>query len=191
MNRADRLTALAATVLLALAPIFGSARGAGAVDVRIVNQPDGAYAIEGRFSTAAPSAAAWATLTDYERLDTFVSSIRTSRIVEREEDGRFVEQVMSGNVGWFHKEVHLLLRIEESGDTIRFQDVSGKSFRAYSGTWEIERGSEGIDVVYRLVARPGFFAPDFMVARGFRTNVAELLREVRDEIALRSVSSSS
>ena len=106
--------------------------------------------------------------------------------MEREQDHEIVEQVMSGKAGIFRKRIYLLLDIKEQPpQKISFQDVSKKSFKIYSGAWEILPLDNQVQVNYQLEAKPDFFSPDFIAVQAFRNTVKLLLTEVRSEIISR------
>jgi hypothetical protein len=152
------------------------------IELSISEGRHGSHHVEGRFETPASSEAAWDVLTAYDDLASVVSSITSSRTVSRDDHRRTVEQVMSGKAGFFRKRIYLLLQIQESPTKITFEDVSGKSFKSYSGTWEVVDGTEGVEVRYTLNATPAFYAPDFMTVRAFKRNVEQLLTQVRSAI---------
>ncbi len=157
------------------------------IQVSIVNGEKGSHTLEGQFSIAASSIAAWEILTDYDHLSAFVSSIKSSRIVSREKDHGMIEQVMTGKAGIFRKRITLLLEVNESPlQKISFRDVSNKSFKSYSGSWLIDSTGDGIQVLYKLEATPRFFSPDFIAVGAFKKNVKLLLEEVRSEIIRRN-----
>ena len=149
--------------------------------------PEG-YQVEGRFLVQAPRAAAWAALTDYEHIEDFASSVRSSRVVERREDGVWiVEQKVSGKVYFFSRRMRLWLKVRERPmEEISFEDTSRKDFETYKGRWTIEEAGAGLRVTYRLTARPRFAAPDFLLREGFRKTAALFLEEIRREILRRA-----
>jgi ribosome-associated toxin RatA of RatAB toxin-antitoxin module len=143
--------------------------------------------IVGRCRVVAPVAVAWEVLTDYDGIDHFVSSMRESRIVSRENGHLMVEQIAVGKVFLFHRELHVLLRVEEdSASTIRFADTLHRDFESYDGAWRIEPMGPEVEIEYRLQARPSRGVPD-LIGRGiFRGTVRQLLSEVAAEIARRA-----
>lgn len=131
--------------------------------------------------------AVWETLTDYNGIGSFVSSIKSSRTVKSEPGKALIEQVMSGKFGFFHKKISVLLEISEVEPfEIQFNDISHKNFRSYYGSWKIIAWDNGMAVIYKLYATPDFFAPDFIANNVFKKNVRGLLEEVRKEISIRN-----
>jgi hypothetical protein len=174
-------------LLILAAPIaFASDAAKGDVRVTISRDAEGHDLLEGGFSIEASTSVAWAVLTDYDGMGSFVSSIRSSRLLERRGDVEIVEQLMRGKAGIFRKPVHLILEVKEtSREKISFRDVSKKSFRVYEGAWEIIPLEGRLEVRYFLKAKPDFFAPDFLAISAFKNTAMSLLTEVRNEIASR------
>lgn len=158
--------------------------------LRLEDLGRGAYQVEGSFSVAASSEAAWSVLTDYDRIAGFVSGLRASRVLEREQDHVLVEQEASARFLLFSRRVRVLLKVREQPmRRIAFEDIEGRDFAVYAGSWEIlEEGEGRLKVVYRLKAKRLFAAPDFIARGAFKASAAELLDEVRREILLRSSS---
>ncbi len=176
-------------VLLLAVPLSAASPAAERVSVSLSKVEGGPAVLEGRFTSAASPATIWATLSDYDRIHLFVSSIRSSRIIRRAKGDFVVEQTMSGKVAFFRKAVYVLLEVaERPPHKISFRDVSNRSFKSYAGTWEIrpDPSGAGTEVVYRLTASPRFFAPDFIANGAFKRTVRSLLEETRDEIERRS-----
>lgn len=185
------LRAAAFSILFILTSSGGTMASAGAsardIHVFIKNGPDGTHRLEGEFVVAASTSAVWEILTDYDHMPAFISSVRSSRRVRRQSDGWMVDQVMTGNVGFFRKRVHLLLDVKENPvSEITFEDVSRSSFKSYMGTWRLIKKGPVMHVHYTLEATPAFFAPDFIAVGAFKKTVKRLLEEVRQEIIQRS-----
>lgn len=158
----------------------------GGVHVSIVNEDNGIHRLEGHFNVNASTQAVWNTLSDYDHLNTFVSSIKSSRRTEPDGSGSLVEQTMVGKAGIFHKRIQLTLLINEvAGKEIAFRDISKKSFKHYKGAWVIESMGDEITVRYTLSAAPDFFSPDFIAVPAFKRTVRDLLNEVCAEIIRR------
>jgi hypothetical protein len=171
--------------LLGAAPAWTGDR---AEDVPVfLRERDGrVYDLEGRFTVRVPKPVAWAVLTDYGRIRDFVPSVRASRAVERRRGLVVVEQSMSGKVFLFSREVSLRLEVREEGlERISFRDVLGSDFESYEGSWILEETPEGVQVLYRLSARPNFRVPAFMARSAFKKSVRQLLESVRTEMLRR------
>ncbi len=167
-------------------PAYAASEVGEEIYVSISEAPDGSHILAGGFSIGASTGTAWAVLTDYDEMASFVTSIKSSRSLKRDDKTKTVEQVMSGKVGFFRKRVHLLLNVVESTPrTIAFRDVSKKSLKFYEGNWQIEPRGDRIQINYRLKAKPDFFFPDFLAVKAFKNTVKALLTEIRDEIQVR------
>ncbi len=173
-------------VLLALVCAASWADAAG-LDVRLSRGKDKSYDVEGAFLVKAPSSVVWEVLTDYEHIPDFVDSMRRSRVLDGRPDGSaLVEQEAVGGVFLFSRAVKVLLQVTRATDHLTFRDVDGADFRSYSGSWETRQTPDGVQVVYRLRARPRFFAPSFLMRSGMDRGARELLAQVRDEILRRT-----
>src|SRR5690348_2744328 len=84
------------------------------IDVSISNGPNGSHFIDGHFMVQAPINIAWDTLTDYDGLSSFVSTIQVSQRLSEKDGNAMVKQVMTGKVGFFRKKISLLLDINEA-----------------------------------------------------------------------------
>src|SRR5262245_5336231 len=188
--------ALAAAVLLAAAPLraadeagedavaaAGRTRG---VEVRVDRGPAG-LEVEGRCLVRGGGAEAWAVLTDYDGISSFVSSMRASHVSGRGPGYVLVDQVAVGRLFLFSRRMHATLRVVEEPQTrIQFEDVLKRDFTTYVGEWRVEPAEHGTAIVYRVTARPTFSLPDGMVRGMFRKTVRDLLSQVAAEIDRRA-----
>jgi hypothetical protein len=187
MRREAHIICLASALTL-LGPGLGRAVLRDPIEVTLADGPNGLHFLQGSFMVDTSTRVAWQTLTDYEGLPAFVSSMRSSRRMVERTDGLFVEQVMAGRVGFFRKKISTVLKIEQEEPVlIKFTDVLNHSFRVYTGSWEIAQWDNGLAVTYKLQVRPAFFAPDFIANNPFRRTVQALLEEVREEMIRRAV----
>ena len=164
----------------------GEAAAPSDVSVHVTRSAQG-LEVEGRCTVVAPVAVVWDVLTDYDGIDTFVSSMRESRVTGGDEHHALVEQIAVGRLLLFRRTFRVTLFVEEFPDTsIRFTDALGKDFESYQGEWRIAPRDAGVEILYQIAARPSFSVPDF-VARGvFRRTVRDLLAQVRSEIEKRA-----
>ena len=156
-----------------------------------VTSASGTYRIEGSFAVDTPAPIVWAVLTDYDRVPSFVSSMRSSA-AQREPSGRLlVTQEAVGRAGPFSRTMHVVLDVtEQAPQRIAFRDVCGGSFHSYAGSWTIEPEGAGVRVTYVLDARPRSSPPLF--AKSIMTsNARGLLEQVRLEILRRGRTASS
>ncbi len=157
------------------------------IHVSLADAPDGGHTLQGSFVVDASTAAVWSVLTDYNRMAEFVSTIKSSRLIEAPSDQIWLEQKMVGKAGWFHKKIFLRLNVkEEPPHKITFHDMAGTSFKSYAGTLDIAAQGGRTLVDYQLAAQPKFFAPDFLAIKAFQNTVKQLLTEVRAEIVFQT-----
>jgi hypothetical protein len=148
----------------------------------------GTYTIEGRFWTPGDPLLSWNVLTDYDHLPNFIPSLLTSHVQERTAKSLLLQQEAIGKALLvFHRRLHVLLKVtEQPYQQITFEDVSHQDFRAYSGSWKIERADGGGSwVTYDLQATPNFFAPAPIARTSFRKNARDLLLSIQSEIVRR------
>jgi carbon monoxide dehydrogenase subunit G len=158
-----------------------SALAAPSVSVRSAS---GAYRIEGSFGVETPAGVVWAVLTDYDRVSSFVASMRSS-VAQRESGRLLVTQEAVGRVGPFARTMHVVLEVtEQATERISFRDVGGSSFHSYVGSWTISPEGAGVRVTYVLDARPRSSPPLFAKSI-MSSNARVLLEQVRLEILRR------
>ena len=177
---------LSARVCLSALLISGLAGGARADGVTVsVRESQGGYSVRGEFITVASPSLAWSVLTDYDRIDAFVGSMRESSSERR--DGRLVVR-QTAAVGVFpvRKVVRVALEIaEEEGSRIVFSDVLKRDFDFYFGEWSLSPEAGGTRVTYRVEAAPRTTVP--FVGRGIAgRNARSLLSQVSAEMKRRS-----
>jgi hypothetical protein len=143
--------------------------------------------VRGSFDAPVPLPVAWSVLTDYDHIDDFVSSMRTSAVESRADSDLTVRQEAVVGVFPFRRVAHLLLSVRERPDTsIEFRDVLDRDFRVYRGAWELRPGPSGTDVTYRLEARPASATPSFLDRAVLSRTVTRLLTQVRAEMVRRA-----
>ena len=174
---------LLVVIVFGLPPVTAAASAPSNVRVSIRHGEDGARILHGEFTVDAPASVVWQTLTDYDHLPSFVSSVTESHL----RPGPIVVQRMSGAIGPFRKEIFLDLALDESPKSrIDFQDFGHRSFSRYVGSWKIYHDTDHVRVVYDLEATPKFFSPSFLTRGAFRGSVLSLLSQVRQEVIRRT-----
>ena len=185
--------AAAAVLVLSANPAVAEERGAAWVttvaagpQVSVTGIGNGAYRIEGSFGVNAPPHVAWAVLTDYDNLSSFVSSMRSSSAARPESGRLLVTQEAVGRAGPFSRKLHVVLDVtEQPPDRIEFYDVGGASFQSYVGAWAIDSDGGGARVTYVLDARPRS-SPPFFARSILSSNARGLLEQVRLEMLRRT-----
>jgi len=151
-----------------------------------VREDRGVYFVTARFGVPQPAPAAFAVLTDYERIPRFMPGIETSVVLERGADRVLIEQEAVSRLMLFSKHVHLVLEIVEGHDTLRFRDRSGQSFTRYEGQWRLCEESGGTSISYELTAQPAFSVPEFLLKRLLKRDSAQMIDSLRREIDTRA-----
>jgi hypothetical protein len=91
----------------------------------------------------------WATLTDYNKLATFIPDMVSSRLISPPGAPKRVEQIADAGLFAFVMPDHVVLLMEESPNRlIRFRSVSGKVL-AMNGEWQIIGDKAPVTLVYR------------------------------------------
>jgi hypothetical protein len=176
-----RRAALCLVALLAAAA--GSAQEA---QVQLTRRPDKTYEVSGTFTVSASTEVVWGVLTDYERIPSFVASMRSSRVRETRSDGSLlVEQKAVGDMFFLSRTMRILLEVRRGPDKILFADVGGEDFQVYHGEWDARASSAGVSVAYHLLAQPRFRAPAFILSRAIKSGARDLLDQVRAEMLRR------
>lgn len=184
--RVRRLSSAGCAAILAALIGSVSCAVAAETEVALTRRPDKTYVVSGLFTVDASPAVVWDVLTDYDRMPSFVSSMRGSRVTETRADGSvLVEQEAVGDMFFLSRTMHILLEVRRSSDSLHFADVGHADFRSYEGDWEARRTAAGVSVTYDLRARPKFYAPAFLMSGAMKRGARKLLDEVRAEILRR------
>lgn len=179
------MTVIAAVLVASIAAASGTR--AAEAEVRLKRLPSAAYEVHGGFTVAASTTAVWSVLADYGSIPAFVSSMKSSRILETRADGSMlVEQKASGGMLFLSRTVTILLEVRREAQSLSFEDVGRESFWRFEGGWSVEETAHGVSVTYRLIAQPDFIAPSMAMSRAMKRGARELLKQVRDEIVRRS-----
>jgi ribosome-associated toxin RatA of RatAB toxin-antitoxin module len=176
---------------LHLAVLAGLLLGATAADPLVapqvsVSEAGGLYSVAARFQIPQTASVALAVLSDYEQIPRFMPEVRRSVVLERGPKRLLVEQEAVSQFMMFSKRVHLVLEVVEEGQSIRFADQSGKSFKSYQGSWLAEPTDGGTMITYNLTARPGFDVPEFILKRLLKRDSSEMINRLRQEFAARA-----
>lgn len=105
--------------------------------------------IEASQTLQADADTVWATLTDYNKLATFIPDMISSRLISPPGAPKRVEQVADAGLFAFIMPDHVVLLMEESPNrVIRFRSVSGKVL-AMTGEWQIVGDKAPVTLYYR------------------------------------------
>lgn len=190
MESSARAFSLAARTAAVFATLISAAFHASAAEtsVSLTRLPDKTYEVSGFFTVDASTTVVWGVLTDYEKIPSFVSAMRLSRVQENRRDGSLlVAQRAVGELFFLSKTMRILLEVRRSPEFLRFTDVGHQDFRTYDGEWEVRPLSVGARVNYHLLVEPGFAAPAFIMSRTLKRGARDLLDQVRAEIVRREL----
>jgi hypothetical protein len=154
---------------LGLALAASSALAAGEqVDVA---RHGASFEVQAEAYVAAPIALAWATVTDYESLPTFVPDVRSSRVLERSRDGS-VERLTLEQRGelrflFFARPIAVRLQVEQQAPTsVVARHLPGGNgsdeLRSFNGSYLLRGDGNGTTLSYRATIEPGFDLPPFV-----------------------------
>jgi len=167
------------TILTAMLPL-------SAADEQVaVRESNGTYDVRATFVVSRPASVVTAVLTDYVRIPHYMPEVRTSQLLERQDDRALVEQEAVAKFLMFSKRVHLVLEVQEAPLTIEFRDQCGQSFERYEGAWAMAEARGETTITYRLTATPRFDVPNWLLSRLLKRDAVEMIRRLRAEIATR------
>ena len=183
-GRSGVRTALVTAVLLAVAT--GLAHGQAVDRPAVTIGRDGTcYTVAAQFSVPQPVTTVLEVLSDYEGIPRFMPDIKKSIVHERTQTRTVVEQEAISRVMLFSKRLYLMLEVHRDHDTLRFSDISRRSFRRYEGAWHVKRHDGQTVIVYRLTADPSFSVPAFLIRRLLERDAHETIDRLRGEISRR------
>ena len=154
--------------------------GAGPVSMAFRDW-DGYYQVEGSFFVKADAALVWQVLTDYDHIPRFVSSMKESRVLSRDNGNLVLEQQAEGGFLFFTQRARLTLLVTETPESsITFQNTDFRDFDVYWGDWNLEPRADGVEVGYRVWVHPNFSAP--LAGDILHGSSKDLMEAVRREI---------
>lgn len=165
--------------------MIGGATSAADEPPVTVTESAGVYRVVASFSVAQAPAAAIAVLTDFERIPNYVPDMKTSTVLERNDNGTVVEQEAVAKFMMFSKRIHLILHVSETAGTITFRDKCGRSFAVYEGSWVVTPAGDGATITYRLAAKPSFDVPGMVLKRLLKRDASDLIGRIKAEIVAR------
>jgi len=175
--------------LLAVAWLALASSGACAASAR-VNANTGLNGVKVEASQVLQTDARtlWETLTDYNRLATFIPAMISSRVISAPGAPKRVEQIADAGLFAFVMPDQVVLALEETPNSvIRFRAISGKLV-SMTGEWRIVGDAAPVTLLYRAHIVPlspvpplgsGFFVEDEVRAR-FEAVGREAERRVRE-----------
>lgn len=152
------LTAMILGLGLAIAPTAIADDG---VKVKVVEEGNGVFLVKGSFTVPSGlSDVAWEVLTDYDKLGSFVPSVKSSVVKQLGPDAVLVSQESTARFMAVSKTMRVLLQTQEAPQTkIHFTDVGLNDFEHFIGNWALERTPQGTRVEYVASAKPRIYLP--------------------------------
>jgi len=163
-----------------------AAAGAQADPAVSVSEAGGVYSVTASFTVPEETRFVLAALTDYADIPRFMPEVRSSTIIERSDDRVVVEQEAVARFLMFSRKVHLVLEVQQEGNTIRFRDRCGRSFARYEGAWVAAERDGRTAITYRLQAQPSFDVPEFLLKRLLKRDAQQMIERLKIEIAARA-----
>lgn len=180
--------------VLALSFVLGAAAAQAAAAKVTASTGLSGVRVEASQMLQADADTVWATLTDYNRLASFIPDMVSSRVISPPGTPKRVEQIADAGLFAFIMPDHVILLMEESPNRhIRFRSVSGKVL-TMSGEWQIIGDTAPVKLVYRsrivpLAPLPPLVSDYFVedeVKKRFEAVGREAERRMRDKGVLRS-----
>jgi ribosome-associated toxin RatA of RatAB toxin-antitoxin module len=147
-----------------------------------VKERGGTYDVRATFTVSRPISIVMAVLTDYVKIPHYMPEVRTSQLLERQDDRAVVEQEAVAKFLMFSKRIHLVLEVQETPQTIAFHDQCGQSFERYEGSWSMADDHGVTRISYRLTATPRFDVPNWLLSRLLKRDAVEMIERLRAEI---------
>ena len=128
---------------------------------------------------------AWSVLTDYEGYPRFISQVRESRVIARNETGVVLQQ--RGDFGILFLKQTLgsrLLVTEQAPRTVLARSIEGP-LRDFHGRYELEPVPGGVRLTYHGRFVPDFDLPPFIGMAALRYSLRRNFQEMTEEIMAR------
>jgi hypothetical protein len=176
--------------LLAALLVQGTSACMAADNVTVHADKQGsAVAIEARALLVAPLPLIWATLTDYDRLSSFIPSMHISRVVERRGPAAIVRQLGEAGFLFFTRPIDVVVEsLEKPPHVIEIRVLSG-NLKKLDGRYRIEpvANTVGHFVLYWSgVIEPEDSLPPLIGVPILRANIGDQFRGMVREIERRA-----
>lgn len=172
-------------VLLATSPaVLAAGPAVLDQDVRVA-RADGGFVVDVVMHAPVRPAQAWAVLTDFEHMASFVPNLKISRVLERSDSVLKVQQQGVARYGLFSASFESLreIRLTPSSE-IRAHGLGGNIQRMES-LMRLEPEGNGTRLSYHAEALPGFWFPPMIGPALVRHETAEQFSAMLDEMQRR------
>ena len=144
----------------------------------------GRLEIEISIEAAHSAEEAWAVITDYDRLGTFMPNLVSCR-AGRTDRGNLVRQTGTSSLSRRVRFQFVLELIRESPQVLRFRQVMG-NLRRYEGRWSVTPSRRGVRISYRSRVVHGFPLTGRFLASLVRTDIEKIMPAIVAELARRA-----
>ncbi|WP_353292688.1 SRPBCC family protein [Synechococcus sp. M16CYN] len=141
--------------------------------------PQGVRRLAAQLRTPLSFEELWGVLTDYENLSAFIPNLSSSRLIQRDGDTVWLQQVGSQQLLGlrFSAQVQLELTEFRSKGLLSFKMVKG-DFRRFEGSWQVCKLSDGCSLVYGLTVQGCIGMPIALIEERLRDDLSSNLRAV-------------
>ena len=132
----------------------------------------------------APAESVWNVMTDCVQAPRYVPGLKHCRRIDGAPDGRWDDIEHEVRYSWLLPAVRYVFRAEyERPHRMDFHRISG-DLKAEEGTWLLTQTPDGAATVveYEVYLDPGFWIPQFLVARLLRKDVPAVLSGLRERV---------
>lgn len=177
-------------ILWALAMLFCPVRTALSADEQTlvpdadisIQRAGGSFTVDTTLFTPVPPALAWAVLTDFDHMGSFVPNLTSSQVLERSDDLLKVAQKGVARYGFFSANFESVREVSLSPQReIRAHNVGGNVKRMES-VMQLQAEGSGTRLHYHAEVMPGFWFPPLIGPALVRHETAEqfsaMLREM-------------
>ena len=134
---------------------------------------------------AASAEAVWAVMTDCAQAPLYVPGLKRCRRIDGAPDGRWEDIEHEVRYSWLLPAVRYVFRAQyDRPHRMDFHRISG-DLKEEEGTWLLTQTPDGAGTVveYEVYLDPGFWIPQFLVARMLRKDVPAVLSGLRERVA--------
>ncbi|KAB2968148.1 SRPBCC family protein [Zoogloea sp.] len=189
MNRSLTLRALGlASWIVLLLPPPAAASGTPAVAdsaVHVERTANGGFAVDLVMHAHVPPALAWAVLTDFEHMASFVPNLARSQVLSSQGNLLQVSQKGTARYGPFSTEFESIRDIQLTPKREIRAHGTGGSVKQMESLMQVEASDEGTRLHYHAEVLPGFWFPPWIGTALVRHETAEQFSAIISEMQRR------
>lgn len=135
-------------------------------------------------TVAAPPAAVWKILTDYERMPDFVPDMHTSRVLSRSANRVIVEQYGVARFLFIRRDIHLIVQVAEQPMSVIEISLVAGDMKLYNCRWELVPLPEtgGTRILYSGKISPKFYVPGMLGSNLIRSDIERMMSAVLERL---------